>query len=180
MLAGYRSQNWFNSKNAQAECVNDLVRHAEKQLMVFDAGKPGSIAQCLAFKISTLPGQQLEELINLDREKIIAFKNNDYNDRIRTINNFVGNCNIVSSEDRFDYSKQASMLLWGHHVLRDSWVYRDLDFDLFDDDINDLEPSLRVLEEAVGVNECNVKALGQLGGYLRRHLIKIQNIRSAG
>ena len=124
--------------------------------------------------------KNFEELINLDREKIIAFKNNDYNDRIRTINNFVGNCNIVSSEDRFDYSKQASMLLWGHHVLRDSWVYRDLDFDLFDDDINDLEPSLRVLEEAVGVNECNVKALGQLGGYLRRHLIKIQNIRSAG
>jgi hypothetical protein len=53
------------------------------------------------------------------------------------------------------------LLLWGHHVLRDGWVYDDIDFDLFDDDINDEHPSSRVLEEQVDETQCNVSALKQ-------------------
>jgi hypothetical protein len=180
MLAGYRSQNsWFNSKGTQAACVEDLVGHAEKHLMPFDLTKPGSIAPCLAFKLNTLPGEQLAGFWHLDREKINAVAQKDFDDRLRIVSSFLGASILVNEQDRQNYGKQGSMLLWGHHVLRDDWVYRDLDFDLFDNDIfDDLGESSRVLEEAVGLRVCNVNALGELGGYVRQQISNIRLLRN--
>ena len=174
MLAGYRSQSsWFNSKNVQAESVSDLVKQAEKPLMPFDnADNCASIAQLLSFKFDTMfDDDGVAPFWKLDLTKIANSIQGVRNDVTRVINT-VRSKLIVSHRD--SASTQASLLLWGHHGLRESWVYDDLDFFFFDDDINDV-PSSRVLEEQVDETQCNVSALRQWGDCVARHQRTIQS-----
>ena len=50
-------------------------------------------------------------------------------------------CPPVAASPRLPTFPMASDVTAGlnllHHVLRDGWVYHDIDFELFDDDIND-------------------------------------------
>jgi hypothetical protein len=171
MLTGYRSQSsWFNSKDAQAECVNDLAQQAERPLMPFANSDTGvSIAQCIAFKFNICENPEVQRLWNLDSGARGVIGENAIRDFVRIINN-VRSKHIVSQEQA---SERASRLLWGHHVLRDGWVYHDLDFDLFDDDINDNLPCSRVLEEQVDETQCNVAALKQFSACLQQQKQRI-------
>jgi hypothetical protein len=171
MLTGYRSQSsWFNSKDAQAECVNDLARQAERPLMPFANSDAGvSIAQCIAFKFNIGENPEVQRLWNLDSGAIGVIGKSAIRDVVRIINS-VRSKLIVSQEQA---SERASRLLWGHHVLRDGWVYHDLDFDLFDDDINDNWACSRVLEEQVDETQCNVAALKQFNACLEQQKQRI-------
>jgi len=155
MLTGYRSQSsWFNSKDSQAESVNDLLQQAEKPLMPFQNSTGGvSIATLYTFKLDVLV-DDVARLWNLD-PGAVGISSSGRNNVLTAINTMTGS-RIVGAE-----AARASLLLWGHHVLRDGWVYDDIDFDLFDDDINDEYPSSRVLEEQVDETQCNVSALSQ-------------------
>jgi len=155
MLTGYRSQSsWFNSKDSQAESVNDLLQQAEKPLMPFQNSTGGvSIATLYTFKLDVLV-DDVARLWNLD-PGAVGISSGGRNNVLTAINTMTGS-RIVGAE-----AARASLLLWGHHVLRDGWVYDDIDFDLFDDDINDEYPSSRVLEEQVDETQCNVSALSQ-------------------
>jgi hypothetical protein len=168
MLAGYRSQSsWFNSKNAQAESVSDLAQQAEKPLMPFDNTDNGaSIAQLLSFKFDTMFDERVAPFWKLDSTTIANSTRGVRND-VTVVVNAVRSKHIVSGLD--STPARASLLLWGHHVLREGWVYDDIDFFLFDDDdINDV-PSSRVLEEQVDETQCNVSALRQWGDCVARH-----------
>ena len=169
MLAGYRSQSsWFNSKNAQAESVSDLMQQAVQPLMPFNnADYSASIAQLLSFKFDTMFDHLLvAPFWKLERTTIDTSQRGVRSDVIRLIDN-VRQKLIVNGRE--STPERASLLLWGHHVLREGWVYDDIDFFLFDDDdIND-DPSSRVLEEQVDETRCNVKALRQLGDCVARH-----------
>ena len=169
MLTGYRSQSsWFNSKNAQVESVSDLAKQAEKPLMPFNNTDIGvSIAQLLSFKFD-VANDPVALLWNLDPEAVGNISRSNRNDVIRTINQVIGR-RIVNEKD----STRPSLLLWGHHVLRDGWVYDEIDFALFDDDINDDVPSSRVLEEQVDKTQCNVSAITQWAACVKAHRQRI-------
>jgi hypothetical protein len=172
MLQGYRSQSsWFNSKDAQAESVSDLAKQAEKPLMPFGNKDGGaSIGQLLAFKHNTLFDPSIAPFWDLDSTAIANSSRSARNDATRVINTARG-MGIVKGLD--STPTRASLLLWGHHELRDGWVYDEIDFDLFDDDINENSPSSRVLEEQVDETQCNVSALKQWGACVERHQQRI-------
>lgn len=169
MLTGYRSQSsWFNSKDAQAESVNDLVKQAEKPLMPFNNTDISvSIAQLLTFKFDVCV-DPVASAWNLDPRAIGVMTRSTRNDITRVIDQVRGR-RIVRGEE----STCASLLLWGHHVLRDGWVYDEIDFELFDDDINENFPSSRVLEEQVDEALCNVSALKQWDACVAHHRQRI-------
>ena len=170
MLRGYQSQNSrFNSKDAQAARVEDLVQQAGSPLMPFGiANNKASIAQCIQFKIDLCLVEKYQKIWDLD-SGVRGVRKSELADFKRIINEFRSSPVLMDQ-----YSPKASLLLWGHHVLRDGWVYRDLDFDLFGHDTSDILPCSRVLEEQVDVTQCNVSALKQFKLCVLQHMQKIE------
>ena len=125
MLAGYRSQSgFFNNKDDQIACVNDLVAQADSVRTTYlfsNYDDSNSISKVIELKSDIQQNPQLWHGGWSTRADVNATK-----DFFRSLKD------ALTKKILGDDASQCSLLLWGHHKLRGRWEYVDLDpfFDL--------------------------------------------------
>lgn len=165
MLAGYRSQSgFFNNKDDQIACVNDLVAQADSARTTYlfsNFDHSNSISKVIELKSDIQQNPQLWYGGWSTRADVSATK-----DFFRSLKD------ALTKKILRDDASQCSLLLWGHHKLRGRWEYVDLDpfFDL----AKSRHSSQHCWDRACQEGMCDTGAVSRWAKYMNRQRQKIE------
>ena len=165
MLAGYRSQHsFFNNKDDQIACVNDLVAQADSARTTYlfsNYDDSNSISKVIELKSDIQQNPQLWHGGWSTSADVSATK-----DFFRSLND------ALTKKILRDDASQCSLLLWGHHKLRGGWEYVDLDpfFDL----AKSRHSSQHCWDRACQKGICDTGAVSRWAKYMNRQRKKIE------